>query len=84
MIRIGVISVAFVCAMTAGTAALAQARGEHTIVVPDSVPVVTTEPGNRSSLAPGAHVIVYSAPDADGKLTATRISVGRNGSVPPI
>jgi len=40
------------------TLQLAYAGGEQTIVVPDGVPVVTTEWGNRSSLSAGEHVIV--------------------------
>lgn len=58
--------------------------GEQTIVVPPGTPVVMVEPGNRASLTPGAHVIVYATRGSDGKLAAQRISVGKNGSVPPI
>lgn len=68
----------------ARTLKLTYPGGEQTVVVPDNVPVVTSEPGTRASLSPGAHVLVYAARNADGKLTAQRISVGRNGSVPPI
>ncbi|HXU67473.1 MAG TPA: DUF5666 domain-containing protein [Casimicrobiaceae bacterium] len=66
------------------TLQLAYAGGEQTIVVPDGVPVVTTESGNRSSLSAGEHVIVTAQRGADGQLAASRISVGKNGSVPPI
>lgn len=57
--------------------------GEQTVFVPDNVPVVTLEAGSRASLTPGAHVIVYATRAASGGLTAARISVGKNGSVPP-
>ena len=40
--------------------------------------------GSRGSLTPGAHVIVYAQRDTSGDLVAQRISVGANGSVPPI
>ena len=58
--------------------------GEKTVILPDNVPVVLTEPGDGSMLVPGAHVIVYAARQADGTLVAERISVGKDGSVPPI
>lgn len=66
------------------TLQLTYAGGEQTIAVPDGVPVVTTESGNRASLSAGEHVIVTAQRDADGQLAANRISVGKNGSVPPI
>ncbi|MEO8848379.1 MAG: DUF5666 domain-containing protein [Casimicrobiaceae bacterium] len=58
--------------------------GAQTIVVPDSVPVVTTANGDLSALTPGAHVIVNGERGPDGTIAAARISVGANGSVPPI
>ncbi|MGA3402530.1 MAG: DUF5666 domain-containing protein [Acetobacteraceae bacterium] len=58
--------------------------GEKTIVVPADTPVVTYEPGSTALLVPGAHVIVFGNQAADGKVTATRISVGKNGLVPPM
>jgi hypothetical protein len=58
--------------------------GEKTIVVPPDTPVVTFEPGSSALLAPGAHVIVFATRTADGKVTATRIAVGKNGLVPPM
>ena len=58
--------------------------GEQTVFVPGNVPVVTVEDGSRASLAPGEHVIVYAQRDTNGDLAAQRISVGKNGSVPPI
>ena len=58
--------------------------GEKTIVVPPDTPVVTYEPGSPALLVPGAHVIVMGTEASDGKLSATRISVGKNGLVPPM
>ena len=58
--------------------------GEQTVYVPDKTPVVMFEAGSRGSLTPGAHVIVYAQRDTSGDLSAQRISVGANGSVPPI
>lgn len=58
--------------------------GEQTVFVSDKTPVILTEVGSRASLTPGAHVIVYARREAGGDLLAQRISVGANGSVPPI
>ena len=58
--------------------------GSQTIVVPDDVPVVTVASGDRSALAAGAHVIVNGERGTNGVIAAARISVGANGSVPPI
>jgi hypothetical protein len=54
------------------------------VVVPENVPVVMVEPADRSLLVPGAHVIVYAAPQPDGTLAAERLTVGKNGFVPPL
>jgi hypothetical protein len=58
--------------------------GEQVIVIPRNAAVMTTDVGNASMLVPGAHVIVYAANNATGRLTAERISVGKDGYVPPI
>ena len=58
--------------------------GEKTIVVPPNTPVVTYEQGSAALLVPGAHVIVFGTRAADGKVTAARIAVGKNGLVPPM
>jgi len=58
--------------------------GEKVVVVGASIPVVMVEPGDASMLVPGAHVIVTVSKQLDGTLTADRISVGKNGLVPPI
>jgi hypothetical protein len=58
--------------------------GEKTIVVPPETPVVTYEPGTKVLLVPGAHVILMGTRAEDGKITATRISVGKDGLVPPM
>jgi len=58
--------------------------GEQTVYVSDKTPIVRVEPGDRSALTPGAHVIVYAKRETNGALVAERISVGANGSVPPI
>ncbi|MDQ6618175.1 MAG: hypothetical protein M3Z31_00505 [Pseudomonadota bacterium] len=62
---------------------LAYQGGEKTIVVPANVPVVTTEVADVSALKAGEHVIV-TVTGAPGAYSTDRISVGVNGSVPPI
>ena len=56
---------------------------KYTIVVPEGIPIVTVKPGDRSLLVPGAKVFVF-AQTRDGKLTAMRATVGRNGFAPPM
>src|SRR5690349_8585522 len=58
--------------------------GQQTVVVPDNVPIVTFEPGDRAMLKPGAHVLFGANVQPDGSLTAARINVGKDGLVPPM
>lgn len=58
--------------------------GEQTVYVSEKTPIVRTEQGDRTLLTPGAHVIVYAKRETNGDLVAERVSVGANGSVPPI
>jgi hypothetical protein len=58
--------------------------GEKVVVIGDSVPVVLVEPGDASMLVPGTHILVTATKQLDGTLAADRISVGKNGLVPPI
>lgn len=59
--------------------------GEKKIVVPPNAPIVTYVQGGKADLKPGAKIFIASAQkQADGTLTAARISVGRNGLTPPM
>jgi hypothetical protein len=58
--------------------------GEKTVLVPAGTPVVKLEPSDRSSLVPGAHVFAIVSQGPDGALTAERLTVGKNGVVPPM
>ncbi len=58
--------------------------GEKVVVIGDTVPVVMVEPGDASMLVPGVHVVVTAAKQLDGTLASDRVSVGKNGLVPPI
>lgn len=62
-----------------------QGSGEKKIIVPDDVPVVMLNPdATKALLTVGAHIIVVPTKAADGTLSANRISVGENGTVPPM
>ena len=70
---------------TAGnTLSVAYKGGEKSIVVPPDAPVVMFTPGDKAMLVPGAHVIVQTQAAAGGTLTAERVTVGKDGLVPPM
>lgn len=58
--------------------------GTQQIAVPPSAPIVTFAPATRTDLKPGAHVMFGATKNADGKLTASRVTVGTNGVNPPM
>ncbi|MFO1074449.1 MAG: hypothetical protein U1E17_17545 [Geminicoccaceae bacterium] len=58
--------------------------GEQRLVVPPEAPIVTLEPGDRSLVRTGAHVFLSATPQADGTLLATRMTVGKDGLIPPM
>jgi hypothetical protein len=61
--------------------------GEKTVIVPTGTPVVSFKPAGAEEqkvlLVPGAKVLV-NAQERDGKPTALRVLVGRNGFAPPM
>ena len=60
--------------------------GEQTVIVAPGTPVVTFKPGNPDQAAlvvPGAKVVI-TAQVKEGKPTALRMLVGRNGFTPPM
>ncbi|NQE49310.1 hypothetical protein RB25_04075 [Herbaspirillum rubrisubalbicans] len=73
-----------VIASNGRTLTLKYKNGEKKIVVPDDVPIVSIEPGDRSLLAAGVKVVVRARKNADGSLTAASISAGKNGITPPM
>ncbi len=54
-----------------------------TILVPQTAPVVTFEPTNRTALNAGAKVFVVGTRN-EGGFTATRVAVGKDGLTPPM
>jgi hypothetical protein len=60
--------------------------GEQTVIVPPGTPIITLKPGNADQAAlvvVGAKVTI-TAQMKDGKPTAMRMLVGRNGFTPPL
>jgi hypothetical protein len=58
--------------------------GEKKVVVPDDVPIVNLEPGDRSLLAVGTKVVLFATKEADASLSAGFISAGKDGVTPPM
>ena len=58
--------------------------GTQQITVPPSAPIVTFAPATRADLKPGAGVMFGATKNAEGKLTASRVTVGTNGVNPPM
>lgn len=53
------------------------------IIVPESAALVRAVPGTRADLKPGEYVFAIVSKGADGKLTAPRIQVSKDGVKPP-
>ena len=77
-------TVGSVTGTTGRTLTVTYQGGEKTILVPPETPIVTYEPATRAMLVTGAHVILFGTQADDGSITATRISVGKDGLVPPM
>jgi hypothetical protein len=58
--------------------------GEKKILIPQDVPIVAIEAGDRSLLVPGAKVVLFAHKDADGSMAANFISAGERGITPPM
>jgi MFS family permease len=64
---------------------LAYQDGRQQLVVPPGTPVVTLAPGDASLLQPGNHVFLGATRQpGGGGLTASRLTVGKDGLVPPM
>jgi hypothetical protein len=60
------------------------ANGEtYRLDMPPGTPVVTSKPGTKELLKPGASVFINGPTMADGKLMASTINVGTEGAKPP-
>lgn len=58
--------------------------GEKTVLVPPEAPVVTIVGADKAELKPGAHIFAVAEKQPDGSLSAVRVSVGKEGLVPPM
>jgi len=58
--------------------------GEQKIFIPPGTPIVRNVPGDRSLLKVGTGVYIPALRSDDGTLTATRITVGVGGIMPPM
>ena len=58
--------------------------GVQKIAVPEGIPLVRAVPGSRSDLVPGEYVFVAAQSVPDGKMTALRIQVSKDGVKPPM
>jgi len=56
----------------------------NTVYVPPTAPIVTFAPAARDDLKPGAPVFLGATKDAEGKLSAARVTVGKDGVAPPM
>jgi hypothetical protein len=70
---------------TAGRELSLSFKGDsNKIVVPPGVPIVTFAPAERADLKPGAPVMFGATKNAEGKLAASRVTVGKDGVAPPM
>jgi autotransporter translocation and assembly factor TamB len=57
--------------------------GMQKILVPEGTPLVRAVPGNQSDLRAGEYVFVSAQTQPDGKMTALRVQVSKDGVKPP-
>jgi len=58
-------------------------EGMQRVVVPANTPIVTSQAGDRSLLVVGEYAFIAATVAADGKMTAQRLQVGKDGVRPP-
>ena len=63
---------------------LAFKGGNNKIMVPPGTPIVTFAPAERTDLKPEAPVFFSATKNAEGKLSASRVTVGKDGVAPPM
>jgi hypothetical protein len=57
--------------------------GQKVVAVPPSTSIVTLAKADPGALTAGAHVNVFATKGPDGALSASNVSVGKDGLVPP-
>jgi len=58
--------------------------GAQKILVPEGTPIVRAVPGSRADLVPGEYVWLPAQVAPDGKITAPRVQVSKDGVKPPM
>lgn len=58
--------------------------GEQKVFIPPGTPIVKNVPGDQSLLKPGTGVYIPAMRGEDGTLTATRVTAGVGGIMPPM
>ena len=66
------------------TLTLTYKGGERKISIPKGTPVVTLTSATKTDLKPGAGVFITGERNADSTVSANRVAVGLNGTVPPM
>ena len=57
--------------------------GAQRVVVPANIPIVMAQEGDRSLLVVGEYALFAISGDSEGKLTATRVQITKDGVKPP-
>ncbi len=66
------------------TLTLTYKDGERKINIPDGTPVVTLTSATKADLKPGAGVFITGEQTGETAVSADRVAVGLNGTVPPM
>jgi hypothetical protein len=56
--------------------------GTVKVLVPDGTPMSQAAPGQRTDIQPGVGIFIAAKPGSEGKLTALRLQVGKDGVNP--
>ncbi|HYS91442.1 MAG TPA: hypothetical protein VEN78_41610 [Bradyrhizobium sp.] len=70
-------------AIDGNTLSVKSREGQDLKIVPDNIPIVMAVDGDRSLLVAGQYAYIAVATDADGKMTATRVQITKDGVKPP-
>ena len=73
-----------VASVNGPTLTLTYKGGERKIRIPDGTPVVTLTSAKKADLKPGAGVFITGEQTGETTVSADRIAVGLNGTVPPM
>ena len=73
-----------ISAVQGETVRLTYKDGEKTLTIPPGTPIVTYAPGDRTDLVKGAQVSFTVMRGPEGALSAQRVTVSKNGVVPPV